>query len=44
MSDEETINDLIDRLNNEMDNISKDQIEYIINENIEFIFSGAVEY
>lgn len=44
MSDEETINDLIDRLNNEMENISKDQIEYIINENIQFIFSGAVEH
>lgn len=44
MSDEETINGLIDRLNNEMENITKDQIEYIINENIEFIFSGAVEH
>jgi hypothetical protein len=44
MSNEETINDLIDRLNNEMDNINKDQIEYIINENIEFIFSGAIEH
>lgn len=44
MSEINTINDLINDLNNSMDNIDKYQIEYIIGRTLRFIISGAVEH
>ena len=44
MKNIQNLNELIDHLDNEMDNIDREQIEYIVNNVIKFIFQSADGY
>ena len=43
-NNDENLNDLIDRLDRETEDMDKEQIEYVVNNIIKFVFESADEY